>query len=179
LTADLSRVVQALGEITDVDVRPRPSGSRGGPLRPLLDRLDGWLKDPRWYAEALVDVAVVKRLAAEAYEILDEPVAQGFLHGDLIPGNLLVNNRRLTAVLDWGGAGHGDTAQDLAPAWSVLTAPDREVFRQITGADHAAWIRGRTFELEHAVGGVLYYVPRQHTLGDVMSRTLDRILADA
>lgn len=35
---------------------------------------------------------------------------------------------------------------------------------------------GRTFELEHVVGGVLYYVPKQHPLGDVMARTLERIL---
>ncbi|MEL7155757.1 MAG: phosphotransferase [Actinomycetota bacterium] len=179
LARDLGRVVEALGDIADVDVRPRPPGSRGGPLQPLLDRLDGWLDDPTWNAAGLLDVAAVKRCAAEANEVIGESVTEGFVHGDLIPGNLLVGHRRLTAVLDWGGAGLGDTAQDLAPAWSVLTGADREIFRQITRADAAAWIRGRTFELEHAVGGVLYYAPRRHPLGDVMSRTLDRILADA
>jgi hypothetical protein len=67
-------------------------------------------------------------------------------------------------------------AQDLAPAWAVLEARGRAVFREAVGADEASWIRGRTFELEHAVGGVLSYVPRRHPLGDVMARTLDRIL---
>ena len=42
------------------------------------------------------------------------------VHGDLIPGNLLVAGGRLTSVLDWGGLGAGDPAQDLDPAWSVL-----------------------------------------------------------
>ena len=178
LAVDLARTVAAIGQLPRAGVRPRPAGDRGGPLGPLLDRLDGWLHDPSWNADALIDVAAVERLAAEARELVDEPVEQGFVHGDLIPGNLLVTDGRLTAVLDWGGAGVGDTAQDLAPAWSVLNAPDRDVFRRAIGRDAAAWIRGRTFELEHAVGGVLYYVPRRHPLGDVMARTLDRILAD-
>jgi aminoglycoside phosphotransferase (APT) family kinase protein len=119
----------------------------------------------------------VRRLAAEAREVTGEPVVTGFTHGDLIPGNLLVDEDRLTAVIDWGGAGHGDRAQDLAPAWSVLEGPSRTIFRAAVGADDASWVRGRTFELEHAVGGVLYYVPRRHPLGDVMARTLQRILA--
>ncbi len=180
LAADLGRLVAALGdlgELADIDgLSPRPPGSRGGPLVPLLDRLDRWLDDPAWNAANLVDVDAVRRLAAEAREVVGEPAVEGFVHGDLIPGNLLVRDGRLDAVLDWGGAGRGDTAQDLAPAWSVLAGEDRAVFRAEVGVDDAAWIRGRTFELEHAVGGVLYYVPRRHPLGDVMARTLHRTL---
>lgn len=181
LASDLGQVVPAIAETTDldVDIRPRSPGDRGGPLGPLLDRLNGWLISPDWNAASLVDVAAVKRLADQALEVLDEPVTVGFVHGDLIPGNLLVEDGRLTAIIDWGGVGRGDTAQDLAPAWSVLTTKERAAFREATGADDAAWIRGRTFELEHAVGGVLYYVPRRHALGDVMARTLDRLLRNS
>lgn len=39
-------------------------------------------------------------------------------------------------------------------------------------------VAARAFALEQAVGGVLYYVPRRHPLGDVMARTLARILTD-
>jgi hypothetical protein len=46
------------------------------------------------------------------------------------------------------------------------------------GPDDSTWVRARTIELQHAVGGVLYYVPRRHALGDVMARTLHRILDD-
>ncbi len=178
LADDLARAVGAIGEIDDIAVAQRPSGSRGGPLRPLLERLNGWLDDPRWNAVDHVDVEAVRRLAAEADEIVDEPVIVGFVHGDLIPGNLLLDRGRLSAIIDWGGAGWGDLAQDLAPAWAVLGAADRATFKRAVGADDAAWIRGRTFELEHAVGGVLYYVPRRHPLGDVMARTLARIIED-
>lgn len=177
VAAELATAVAAIGRADISGVSERAPGSRGGPLGPLLERLDGWLTLPAWNATHLIDVAAVRRLAAEAYEIVDEPVAKGFVHGDLIPGNLLVDRGHLTSIIDWGGAGRGDLAQDLAPAWAVLTNVERAVFREAVGFSEAAWIRGRTFELEHAVGGVLYYQPRKHPLGDVMARTLQRILA--
>ena len=176
LAGDLAQAVVLIGP-TDIEGAPdRLPGSRGGPLGPLLERLDQWLTVPEWNAAHLIDVEAVRRLASEALEIVDEPIVEGFVHGDLIPGNLLVDRGRLTSIIDWGGAGRGDLAQDLAPAWAVLTAAERPVFREAVDADEAAWIRGRTFELEHAVGGVLYYVPKKHPLGDVMARTLHRIL---
>ena len=178
LAVDLADAVVAIGRADMDGGRERRSGDRGGPLGPLLERLDGWLTAPEWNAAHLIDVDAVRRLAAEALEVVDEPIAEGFVHGDLIPGNLLVDRGRLTSIVDWGGAGNGDTAQDLAPAWAVLTAAERPAFREAVGPSDAAWIRGRTFELEHAVGGVLYYVPKKHPLGDVMSRTLGRILTD-
>ena len=177
LAGDLAGVVTAVSNITYSDAPRRLPGARGGSLRPLLGRLAGWLESPEWNASSILDVAAVRRLAAEALEVVDEPVTSGFVHGDLIPGNLLMTAGRLAAVIDWGGAGYGDTAQDFAPAWAVLTELERPVFKEAVGADEAAWIRGRTFELEHAVGGVLYYRPKRHPLGDVMTRTLERILA--
>lgn len=177
LALDLAGLVRAVGAL-ELDVRRREPGERGGPLEPLLDRLRWWLDDPQWQAADRIDVTAVRRLAAAGAEVVDEPVVEGVVHGDLIPGNLLLVDGRLNAVIDWGGAGWGDTAQDLAPAWSVLTDTQRPAFRDAMGVDEATLIRGRTFELEHAVGGVLYYRPRGHPLGDVMHRTLERILTE-
>ena len=177
LASDLAAAVTAIRGLSPVGMRPRTPGDRGGPLRPLLERLDRWLDTPAWNAASLIDVRAVRRIAGEALDVADEPVSEGFVHGDLIPGNLLVDGDRLTAIIDWGGAGRGDIAQDFAPAWALLTAAERPAFRDAVGADDAAWIRGRTFELEHAVGGVLYYTPKRHPLGHVMARTLERILS--
>ncbi|HAP77486.1 MAG TPA: hypothetical protein DCR14_15570 [Acidimicrobiaceae bacterium] len=177
LAVDLAGVVGAIGALDSGWARPRQAGSRGGPLLPLLAGLDEWLTGPEWNAAGLIDVAAVRRLMDEAREVVGEPVAEGFVHGDLIPGNLLLSGSRLTSVIDWGGAGHGDLAQDLAPAWSVLGAGERSLFRAHLEVDDASWIRGRTFELEHAVAAILYYVPKRHPLGDVMLRTLHQILA--
>jgi len=121
-----------------------------------------WLDGPEWNASELIDVSAVRRLAGEALEVSTEPVLTRFVHGDLIPGNLLIDRGRITAIIDWGSAGYADPAQDLAPAWSLFDGRSRDAFREAVGADEAAWVQARTFELEHAVGGVLYYVPRRH-----------------
>ncbi len=176
LARSLAAVVNEMTLLNGMPAPVRKPGDRGGPLRDLLDRLDGWLDDPGWAAADLVDVAAVRRAAAESAEAIDERVDARFVHGDLIPGNLLMMNRRLAAVIDWGTAGYADPAQDLGLAWAVLDGPDRELFRQLVDADDATWLRARAFELEHAVGGVLYYAPRNHPLADVMARTLHRIL---
>lgn len=178
LAIDLAQAVRAIGRLSEIPAPRRYPGYRGGPVEPLLHRLDRWLDDPRWNAPGLVDVASVRRSAAESLEVSSEPVAIGFVHGDLIPGNLLTERRRLSAIIDWGSAAYADPAQDLAPAWAVFDKRSRPVFREAIGVDDAAWLRARAFELEHAVGGVLYYTPRRHPLADVMARTLHRILEE-
>jgi aminoglycoside phosphotransferase (APT) family kinase protein len=173
---DLARAVRTLRELRDLPAPVREPGYRGGPLEPLLARLDRWLDDPAWNADRLIDVRAVKQSAAESGEVAGERVDLCFVHGDLIPGNLLVARQALTAIIDWGSAAYADPAQDLAPAWAVLNETSRRVFREAVEADDATWLRARAFALEQAVGGVLYYRPRRHPLADVMARTLHRIL---
>ena len=102
LATELAYAVALTGRADIKGVSERAPGSRGGPLGPLLERLDSWLTNPAWNATHLIDVDAVRRLAAEAHEIVGEPVAEGFVHGDLIPGNLLVDRGHLTAIIDWG-----------------------------------------------------------------------------
>ena len=178
LAIDLARVVRAIRGLEGLPAPERRPGERGGPLAPLLDRIEAWLEDPRWHAAELLDVGAVRCRAAESSTASEAPVTIGFVHGDLIPGNLLVRSQRLHAILDWGSAGYGDIAQDLTPAWAVLDVHSRSTFRDYLGVDDPTWLRARAFALEQAVGGVLYYVPRRHPLGDVMARTLDSILTE-
>jgi aminoglycoside phosphotransferase (APT) family kinase protein len=179
LAVELASAVRSIRSLTNLDVPARKDGERGGSLDDLLRRLDLWLSDPRWNADGLIDVAAVRRNAAECAEVSTTDVDTAFVHGDLIPGNILVLETRLSAIIDWGGAGVGDPAQDLAPAWSIFGPRARAVFRAEACDDDAMWLRARAFELEHAVGGVLYYRPRGHPLADVMARTLERILTES
>jgi aminoglycoside phosphotransferase (APT) family kinase protein len=176
LAIDLAAAVRVIGGLTQIPAPPRQPGERGGPIVPLLERLDRWLVDPQWYAADLVDVDAVRRCADRTREIVDAAVPTGFVHGDLIPGNLLVTGGRLSAIIDWASAGYADPAQDLTPAWAVFDGRSRQVFLEAMDANDAALLRARAFALEQAVGGVLYYTPRGHPLGDVMARTLHRIL---
>ncbi|MGH1493384.1 MAG: phosphotransferase [Acidimicrobiales bacterium] len=183
LAVDLAQAIQSISSL-EIDsahapIPDRAPGNRGGPLRPLLEQLDRWLGDPHWSADQLIDTEAVRRSADQSSEVVDEPVTIGFVHGDLLPGNILVKANRLQAIIDWGGAGRGDLAQDLTPAWAIFDHSGRDVLRRELGVDDATWLRGRAFELEHAVGAVLYYKPRNHPLAEVQMRTLERILSDS
>ncbi|GAB3144488.1 aminoglycoside phosphotransferase family protein [Amycolatopsis stemonae] len=93
-------------------------------------------------------------------EALDAPPWTGpphWVHGDLMPSNLLLRDGRLTGVLDWATAGLGDPAIDLIPAWNLLTADTRDAFRDAVAPDDATWARGRGRALSMAVIQLPYY----------------------
>lgn len=72
--------------------------------------------------------------------------------GDLIPGNVLVSDGRLTAVIDVGGLGPADPALDLVCAWHLLDAGPRQVLRDDLGCDDLEWERGKAWAFEQAIG---------------------------
>ena len=170
---DLAAVVRELRRVDAGDAPARQPGERGGPLAALDERVQWWLDR----AGGLVDVPAVLRLWERCLEGADDAVEPVLLHGDLIPGNLLVTGGRLSAVLDWGGLGAGDPAQDLDPAWSVLDEAGAAAFWEDLEVDESSRLRGCGFALEQAIGGVIYYAPRRHPLGEVMQRTLHRLLS--
>ncbi len=70
-----------------------------------------------------------------------------WFHGDLAPGNLLVEGGRLAAVIDFGTCGVGDPSCDLAIAWTLLTRPGRQHLRERLDIDDSTWARGRGWAL--------------------------------
>ena len=99
-------------------------------------------------------------------------------HGDLIPGNVVVSEGRLTGVLDVGGLGPADPALDLVGAWHLLDDDRRQLFREDLGCDDLEWERGKAWAFQQAMGAIWYYVdsnPPMHRMG---RRTIERILAD-
>lgn len=150
---DLAAFVTALRRVDTTGAHPRPSGSRGGPLAELDeqvrrsiaqlgDRIDGDAALRSWE----------ESLAAPAWD--GEEV---WVHGDLLPGNLLVVDGRLSAIIDFGGLNVGDPACDLQPAWNVFAGDSRERFRSELEVDAASWLRGRGWALYQAVSALAYY----------------------
>jgi aminoglycoside phosphotransferase (APT) family kinase protein len=70
-----------------------------------------------------------------------------WFHGDVSPGNLLVERGRLSAVIDFGSSGVGDPACDLAVAWTLFEGESRGAFRAALPLDDATWARGRAWTL--------------------------------
>jgi aminoglycoside phosphotransferase (APT) family kinase protein len=171
--ADLAGFVRAL-QATDTTGAPeRVPGSRGGPLA----ERDAGVRRAVALLGDRVDGAAVLRSWAES---LAAPVWTGpdvWVHGDLLPGNLLVTDGRLSAVIDFGGLAVGDPACDLQPAWNVFDGESRRSFHAAVGLDEAARLRGRGWALSQAVIALPYYwdtnpgIVRQalHALGEVLA----------
>ncbi|MCG8466589.1 MAG: aminoglycoside phosphotransferase family protein [Gemmatimonadetes bacterium] len=74
----------------------------------------------------------------------DAPV---WVHGDLVPTNLLVYEDGLSAVIDFGCSGVGDPACDLAIAWLFFSGRSRAAFRERLELDASTWARARGWTL--------------------------------
>lgn len=77
-----------------------------------------------------------------------EPV---WFHGDVTGANLLVEDGRLSAVIDFGTTGVGDPACDLTVAWTFFDGASREAFCETIGCDEQTWARGRGWALWKAL----------------------------
>jgi aminoglycoside phosphotransferase (APT) family kinase protein len=101
-----------------------------------------------------------------------------WVHGDVAAGNLLVQDGRLTAVIDFGCASMGDPACDLAIAWTLLSGESRETFRAALPVDDATWARGRGWTLWKALI-TLAALPGTNALAASTSRRIiDDVLAE-
>lgn len=154
-----------------------PAGARGGyRTGPLSDR-DDYVREWAAKADGLVDASAVLRIWDEA---LTAPAWTGdpaWAHSDLLPGNLLVRDGRLTAVIDFGAAGAGDPCYDLTVAWNCLPIRSRRRFRDTAGLDDAAWARARGWAMTW-VGGIAYYRETNPVMAEMGRRAVAEIIAE-
>jgi len=171
---DLAAFVNALRQIETTGAHPRPFGSRGAPLRELDE-------DVR-RAIAELGERVDTGAALRSWEkSLDAPEWDGeevWVQGDLLPGNLLVVEGRLSAVIDFGCLNVGDPACDLQPAWNVFSGDSRARYRAELEADDASWLRGRGWALYQAVMALPYYWDANPGMIRQASHALAQVLVD-
>jgi aminoglycoside phosphotransferase (APT) family kinase protein len=101
-----------------------------------------------------------------------------WIHGDLLPGNLLVRQGQLSGVIDFGCLGVGEPAIDLTPAWTLFDGCARQVFREALGVDAATWARGRGWALSFGLIALPYYHSTNPVLAGIYRHAIDRVLAD-
>jgi aminoglycoside phosphotransferase (APT) family kinase protein len=121
-------------------------------------------------------VTAVWEAALRAPEWRRPPV---WIHGDLDARNVLVEDGRLSAVIDWGSLGVGDPACDVMVAWKLLSADTRGTFREALSVDDATWTRSHGWALSQAVNALSYYTLETNAvLVGEARRWLTEVLAD-
>ena len=171
---DLAAFVTALRQVDTTDAFPRKAHSRGGPLA----ENDEQVRESIAALGDRIDGAATLRCWNES---LGAPVWTGpdvWIHGDLLPGNLLVVDGRLSSVIDFGGLNVGDPACDLQPAWNMFAGEHRERFRTELKVDDASWLRGRGWALSQAVSALPYYWNTNPGMIRQASHALAQVLAD-
>ena len=170
LARDLAKFIR---ELRAIDLagpecrRGRPLSTQDEATRRGLTQLEG-----------TIDVRAATRVWEAALAAPEWSGAPVWAHGDLLPGNLLVDKGRLTAVIDFALVGRGDPACDLVAAWSVLSGEARAVLRSELDVDDAMWARGRGWALTLAVAALPYYRETNPGFAAVARHMLSELLVD-
>lgn len=171
LAKELAAFVRALRRLDAGDgpshFRAVPLSARDTPTREALAQLAG-----------AVDTEAVTALWEEALRVPEHTGPAVWAHADLSPGNVLVSEGRLSAVIDFGCTGVGDPAVDLIVAWNLLPAGVRDTFREAVGADDAEWARGRGWALSISLIQLPYYRETNPVLAANSRHVIKEILAE-
>jgi len=177
---DLQHAATALGEfgvaLRSLDASSGPPSFRGSPLAEQEVDVLAAIDDAS--AGGFVD----RKQALDAWQVIvslpqwEHPPV--WAHGDLLPGNLLVENGRVSAVIDFGGLGVGDPACDMMVAWTVLTADERDVFRECSQIDDATWQRGRGWAFGFGLMAHHYHQVTNPVLAAVGRRAIEHALPE-
>ena len=171
---ELAQFITALQQIDTI----------GGPLAeehnlrgvPLKNR-DRITRESIANLKGMIDTNAALAVWEEALQALEWNHKPVWFHGDLLIGNILFNQGRLSAVIDFGGLGVGDPACDLMIAWSLFSGESRDVFREQLNVDDATWVRGRGQALSQAVIFIPYYLNTNPVGVGYARRMINEILA--
>ena len=176
---DAAPAAVALGDFVRALHQPAPNDAPRNPCRgvPLADR-SKMLREHLRQVGGVVDSTAVLRLWDRFLSTPAWPEPPVWIHGDLHPGNLLVRDGRLSAVIDFGDVTAGDPATDLSVAWMLLPVSARLIVRasareENRSLDDDTWMRARGWALAL---GLAYLANSQD---DEPMRALGRTTIDA
>jgi aminoglycoside phosphotransferase (APT) family kinase protein len=127
-------------------VRGGPLAERDEVLRQRVDQLG-----------ETIDRDEVLRCWEALAETPPWPGPPQWIHGDLHPGNVLVRDGGVVAIIDFGDLAAGDPATDLAAAWMMFPHGLHPAFRAAAGGpDDDTWARARGWALVLAIADLAH-----------------------
>ena len=170
---ELGRFMAALQR---VDPTGAPASFRGTPLQFQEQDVLAGIADLG--ADGLIDTTAANGAWRSIVDIpqWDEPPV--WVHSDLLPSNIVVNNGLVSSVIDFGRAGVGDPACDLMIAWTLLNADDRPLLREHAEVDAATWARGRGWAFGFGVMAWHYHRISNPVLAAIGQRSALESLAE-
>ncbi len=127
----------------------------------------------------------------ELFEVIDEDKAVAlwdracntrwnkapvWIHGDFASGNIIIKNKKLAGVIDFGGMGVGDPACDLVIAWTFLGGKTREIFMETIGLDNDTWLRAKAWALWKATYELYQIQDKKSYEASIQIRIIDEVL---
>ena len=171
-------LAEFIGALRAVDPTDGPRQSRSGHLADRDEATVAALEAARGLVDILdADIDALRGIWAEAVTIPGSAL-RTWAHGDLSPGNVLIDQGRLRAVIDFSGVGVGDPTVDLIVAWNLLPADARPILRAALDVDDATWARGRAWALSISAIQLPYYDTTNPALASNSRHVLAQILAD-
>lgn len=161
----------------DTDGGPEPGRhnfGRGGPL----SIYDAQTREAVAALGSTIDAPAVVDIWEAALASL-WPGSPVWVHGDLMPGNILIKDGRLHAVIDFGCCAIGDAACDLVMAWTFFEMDERRRFRDALNLDDGTWDRARGWALWKALIVLAGLPGTDRAERETARAALNRILADA
>jgi len=128
--------------------------------------------------EGLIDTDLARLVWLEALSAPEWAQPGVWIHGDIQPGNLLMVDGQITAVIDWGCLGVGDPAVDLLVAWNLFSGKSRETFRKAIDVDEATWARGRGWAISVGLIALPYYFHTNPALAEQSRQVINAVIAD-
>ena len=174
-------VAARLGEFLVALHQPAPADAPLNPLRTSLSSRSEMFVERLQRCGRQIDRVSAFATWRSALVAPEWPGPSLWLHGDLHPRNLVVNNGRLTAVIDFGDLTAGDPAVDLAVAW-MLPEHARASFRRTVNRmtdwlDDGVWQRARGWALSFSVAYLANSLDNPR-MGSIGHRTIAAVLAD-
>ncbi len=155
---------------------------RGGRVQQLEERVAACFAEVRARSrvdpDLHLDVDRLERLWSAALELPDPVAPHVWLHGDLRPANVLINNGQLCAVLDFGALSVGWPDVEHVVAWD-MPAAGRAAYRQALDVDALTWARARAWAIALSIGGVCDYWTRLPSLARESLLRLREIISDS